>query len=105
VDPTWGCVANWLPYIDTNVPGAIVPAALELAAFTTCPGAAAAGAALDRTVPLTLMFLQRIKTSAEQLTQAARWKLILCAAFQHFLRGRVLGGTGRWLTLKVNCRF
>ena len=40
-------------------------------------------------------FLKRIKTTAEQLTQAARWRLILSAAFQHFLRGKVLGGTGR----------
>jgi len=40
-------------------------------------------------------FLRRIKTSAEQLNQTARWKLILSAAFQHFLGGRVLGGTGR----------
>jgi hypothetical protein len=29
------------------------------------------------------------------LTQAARWKLILSAAFKYFLGGRVLGGTGR----------
>jgi hypothetical protein len=40
-------------------------------------------------------FLKRIKTSAEQLTLATRWKLILSAAFHHFLRGRVLGGPAR----------
>jgi len=40
-------------------------------------------------------FLKRVKTSAEQLTQAARWKLILSAAFQQFLHGRVLGSAGR----------
>jgi hypothetical protein len=40
-------------------------------------------------------FLKHIKTSAEQLTQAARWRLILSAAFQNFLHGRVLGSTGR----------
>lgn len=40
-------------------------------------------------------FLKRIKETAEQLTQAARWRLILSAAFRVFLRGRVLGGTAR----------
>jgi hypothetical protein len=40
-------------------------------------------------------FLKRIKATAEQLTQAARWRLILSAAFQQFLRGKVLGSTGR----------
>src|SRR5215469_16947947 len=40
-------------------------------------------------------FLQRIKASAEQLTQADRWRLILSAAFQSFLRGKILGSTGR----------
>jgi hypothetical protein len=29
------------------------------------------------------------------LTQTARWRLILSAAFQQFLRGKVLGSTGR----------
>lgn len=40
-------------------------------------------------------FLKRIKANAEQLTQSARWRLILSAAFQAFLRGKVLGSTGR----------
>lgn len=40
-------------------------------------------------------FLKRIKISAEQLAQTARWRLILSAAFQRFLGGRVLGSTGR----------
>jgi hypothetical protein len=40
-------------------------------------------------------FLKRIKASAEQSTQADRWRLILSAAFQNFLRGKVLGSTGR----------
>jgi hypothetical protein len=40
-------------------------------------------------------FLKRIKTTAEQLTQAALWRLILSAAFQNFLRGKVLGTTRR----------
>ena len=40
-------------------------------------------------------FLKRIKTTAEQLTQRERWKLILSAAFRHFLGGRVIGSTGR----------
>src|SRR5664279_462859 len=39
-------------------------------------------------------FLQRIKATAEQLTQVARWRLILSAAFQFFLRGKVLGSVG-----------
>jgi len=39
-------------------------------------------------------FLKRIKATAEQLTQPDRWRLILSAAFQQFLRGRVLGSTG-----------
>ncbi len=40
-------------------------------------------------------FLKRIKATAEQLTQAARWRLILSTAFQAFLRGKVLGSTAR----------
>jgi hypothetical protein len=40
-------------------------------------------------------FLKRIKTTAEQLTQRERWKLILSAAFRHFLGGNVIGSTGR----------
>ena len=40
-------------------------------------------------------FLQRIKATAEQLSQTTRWRLILSAAFQYFLRGKVLGSTGR----------
>ena len=40
-------------------------------------------------------FLKRIKRTAEQLTQGERWKLILSAAFRHFLGGKVIGSTGR----------
>jgi hypothetical protein len=40
-------------------------------------------------------FLKRIKTTAEQLSQAERWRLILSAAFQAFLRGKLLGSTGQ----------
>jgi hypothetical protein len=40
-------------------------------------------------------FLKRIKATAEQLSQTARWRLILSAAFQYFLRGKVLGSIGR----------
>jgi hypothetical protein len=40
-------------------------------------------------------FLKRIKETAEQLTQPARWRLILSAAFQQVLGGRVLGSVGR----------
>jgi hypothetical protein len=40
-------------------------------------------------------FLHRIKETAEQLTQASRWRLILSAAFRHFLHGKVLGSTER----------
>jgi hypothetical protein len=40
-------------------------------------------------------FLKRIRTTAEQLTQRERWKLILSAAFRHFLGGKVIGSTGR----------
>ena len=40
-------------------------------------------------------FLHRIKQTAEQFTHASRWKLILSAAFRHFLRGKVLGSTER----------
>jgi hypothetical protein len=50
-------------------------------------------------------FLERIKKSAEQFTQAVRWKLILSAAFQKFLRGRVREVPISWLKLLVNCRF
>jgi hypothetical protein len=40
-------------------------------------------------------FFKRLKATAEQLTEAERWKLILSAAFRHFLGGRVIGSTGR----------
>ena len=40
-------------------------------------------------------FLQRIKATAEQLSQSARWRLILSAAFQYFLRGKMIGSTVR----------
>ena len=40
-------------------------------------------------------FLKRIKMTAEQLTQRERWKLILSAAFRHFLGGKVIGSPGR----------
>ena len=40
-------------------------------------------------------FLKRIKATAEQLTQTETWKLILSAAFRHFLGGKVIGRTGR----------
>jgi hypothetical protein len=40
-------------------------------------------------------FIKRVKAIAEQLTQAERWRLILSAAFQNFLRGKVLGSTRR----------
>jgi hypothetical protein len=45
-------------------------------------------------------FLKRIKATAEQLTQTLRWRLILSAAFQVFLRGRVLGSTD-WLPRSI----
>ena len=40
-------------------------------------------------------FLKRIKSTAEQLAVPERWRLILSAAFQGFLRGKVLGRGGR----------
>lgn len=40
-------------------------------------------------------FLKRIKATAEQLTPPARWRLILSAAFQNFLRGKVVGSPTR----------
>jgi hypothetical protein len=40
-------------------------------------------------------FLKRIKTTAEQLTQKERWKLILSAAFRQFLGGKIIGSPGR----------
>lgn len=39
-------------------------------------------------------FLQRIRTTAEQLSPVVRWRMILSAAFRYFLRGRDLGSTG-----------
>ena len=40
-------------------------------------------------------FLKQIKVTAEQLSHADRWRLILSAAFRNFLHGKVLGSTGR----------
>ena len=42
------------------------------------------------------IFLKRLSSSAEQWTQAVRWRLILSAAFRSFLRGKVLGSTPRF---------
>ena len=50
---------------------------------------------IARTLSKVSGFLQRIRATAEQLSQAMRWRLILSAAFQFFLRGKVLGGTPR----------
>jgi len=38
-------------------------------------------------------FFKGFKESAEQLTQLARWRLILSAAFRVFLRGKLIGDT------------
>jgi hypothetical protein len=43
-------------------------------------------------------FLKRIKETAEQLTNHSRWRLILSAAFQQFLRGKVLRTTPKLAT-------
>ena len=40
-------------------------------------------------------FLKRIKTTAEHLNGGDLWKLILSAAFRHFLGGKIIGTTGR----------
>jgi hypothetical protein len=40
-------------------------------------------------------FFKAIKETAEQLTQPARWRLILSAAFRVFLNGRMIGSTAR----------
>ena len=40
-------------------------------------------------------FFKTIKKNAEQLTQLARWRLILSAAFRVFLNGRIIGSTAR----------
>ncbi len=40
-------------------------------------------------------FFKHIKAGAEQLSQSARWRLILSAAFRNFLGGKVIGNTRR----------
>jgi len=40
-------------------------------------------------------FFKAIKRTAEQLSQVARWRLILSAAFRVFLNGRIIGSTAR----------
>jgi hypothetical protein len=40
-------------------------------------------------------FLKRVKTTAEQLAQGERWRMILSAAFRNFLGGKALGSPGR----------
>ena len=40
-------------------------------------------------------FFKRLKTTAEQLSQLTRWRLILSAAFRNFLNGKVIGSTAR----------
>lgn len=51
--------------------------------------------AIARALSTVSGFLKRIKASAEQLTQADRWRLILSAAFQQFLHRKLLGSTGK----------
>ena len=46
---------------------------------------------IERALTKVSAFLKRIKTSAEQLSILERWRLILSAAFQSFLAGKVLG--------------
>jgi hypothetical protein len=46
-------------------------------------------------------FFKRLKTTAEQLSQPARWRLILSAAFRNFLQGKVIGSTGRLAEARV----
>ena len=58
-------------------------------------GAASKAAAIAGALAQVSGFLKRIKETAEQLTQPARWRLILSTAFQQFLGGRVIGSTGR----------
>jgi len=41
------------------------------------------------------VFFKAIKAATEQLTQLARWRLILSAAFRVFLNGRMIGSTAR----------
>ena len=41
-------------------------------------------------------FLKRISSSAEQWTQAGRWRIILSAAFRYFLHGKILRSTPRF---------
>jgi len=43
-------------------------------------------------------FFKTIKTITEQLTQLARWRLILSTAFRVFLNGRMIGSTARLAT-------
>ena len=40
-------------------------------------------------------FFKIIKETTEQLTQLARWRLILSAAFRVFLNGKMIGSTAR----------
>ena len=40
-------------------------------------------------------FFKTIRETTEQLTQLARWRLILSAAFRVFLKGRMIGSTAR----------
>jgi hypothetical protein len=44
-------------------------------------------------------FFKSIRGTAEQLTQLARWRLILSAAFRVFLKGRIIGSTARLVSL------
>ena len=50
---------------------------------------------IEETLTKVSAFLKRIKISAEQLTQADRWMLILSAAFRSFLAGKILGRAPR----------
>jgi len=50
---------------------------------------------IEKALTAVSAFIKRIKTGAEQLAVGERWRLILSAAFQNFLHGRVLGWAGR----------
>jgi hypothetical protein len=47
---------------------------------------------------------ERISLSAEQWTQAGRWRIILGAAFSAFLHGKVVGSTPRFATRLIPAR-
>jgi len=59
---------------------------------------------IQKILGLLSRFFKMLKTTAEQLNWAERWRLILSCALAVFLKGKLLGLHQKLLPLPLNCR-